>query len=148
MRKLIASVLFLSVVVGFTGCSSDDNAPIRKKAAYEGTWESDKLRYTFGDREFEHDYSDFGNSPGNQGNEEVVIKEIITLEEDKATLVSVQKNGVELPAVKGEVKDEVISFEGLENRKITGATETELALTYDFTMMGQTLPVTVTYKRK
>lgn len=152
MKKLIASILFTSVAIGFTSCSSDDDAPIRKKASYEGTWVTDSLSYKLGDMEMKHLFSQMPPEEGKP----TVVKEHLTLTKETASLLETEKldDGTtkELPIVNGKITENMIEFpEGEErhtNRTIVGYSEIRLELRYNITMRGATLPVTVTYKKK
>lgn len=148
MKKLMALVLFVGTTLSFTACSSDDNAPIRDKEQYEGTWIADRLKYTIKtpgqpDRPMEHPYTDMpGENAVNQADELILTK-------DTATLTEFFKRSETPITTQGVVQNGVITLANKEYlpRTISSATLTTLTLTYDYTMMGQTLPITVTYKR-
>jgi hypothetical protein len=151
MKKLIASVLFISAAIGFTSCSSDDNTPIRKEASYEGTWVTDSLFYKAGNFEGKHLFSQMPPDDTRP----TIIEEILTLTEKTASLVETEKleNGStkQLEKVNGTINEDLIKFNGKEyhtDRIIVSYSDTRLELQYDITMRGATLPVTVTYKRK
>lgn len=147
MKRIMALVLFVSTTLAFTGCSKDDNSPIPvdNKTEYEGTWEADKLSYKAGDRERTHNYIDF---PGENA---VSQTDQLVLTKDKATLTEYFKRDGGKPTVtNGTIKNNVITFEkaNYTPRTINGITNGQLSLTYNYTMMGSELPITVTYNRK
>lgn len=144
MKKMIAMVLFVSTAIGFTACSSDDNEPIKVESKVEGTWESDQLSYTMGGKTFSHNYIDF---PGDKA---VYQNDILILTGSTAQLTEHFVSEGTPTTIQGSVSNGVITFnkEGYTPRTINGVTDGQLTLTYDYTMRGATLPITVTYNKK
>lgn len=141
----MALVLFVGTTLSFTACSSDDNSAKRVEAKIEGTWYADELSYKYGEREMSHDYIAFPDD-----NNQLVLtktdKLVLTKEDAELTEYFVKNNG-EPTITKGKVSNGFITFdkEGYSPRKINGVIKGQLSLTYNITMRGATLPVTVTY---
>ncbi|WP_413513619.1 hypothetical protein [Myroides odoratus] len=147
MKKIVAICAFLALPFAIASCSSDDNSVIRKKSDYEGTWVTDSLSYTIPQGPtFKHKFSDM------PGDDTAVVQDIMTLTEDKATLVETTKSGSTNPTIQGVIKDQVITLISDDPRhtprKIQAATERKLTVVYDINMRGSNLPVTVTYLKK
>ncbi|MCA4805460.1 hypothetical protein [Myroides odoratimimus] len=141
MKKLMALVLFVSATLSFTACSSDDNAPIRSEINAEGTWYADKLSYTYGTTQMIHNYTEM---PGENA---VYQTDKLVIIDNKATLTEYFKNNPKPVVTVGTVKNNTITFdkEGYAPRQINSIVNGQLSLTYNYTMRGATLPVTVTY---
>lgn len=141
MKKLIALVLFVGATLSFTSCSSDDNEPLRSEFDAEGTWYADKLSYTYGDKLSSHNYTEMpGENAVSQTDKLVILN-------GKATLTEYFV-GKDKPVVTtGTVAKNTITFDNpnYTPRKINGIVNGQLSLTYNYTMKGATLPVTVTY---
>lgn len=144
MKKVIAIALFVSAAIGFTACSSNDDGPIKVKADYTGTWETDKLSYTIGDKVSTHDYVDMPGENAVSQNDELVLTE------NTAVLTEYFQKSEKPTVTKGIVKDDVIMFDNSDYkpRKINGVVNGKLSLTYEYTMRGATLDVIVTYTKK
>ncbi|WP_121965239.1 hypothetical protein [Myroides sp. N17-2] len=141
MKKLIALVLFVGATLSFTSCSSDDNEPLRSDFDAEGTWYADKLSYTYGTQEMTHNYTEM---PGENA---VYQTDKLVILNGKATLTE-YFIGKENPVITtGTVTKNTITFDNpnYAPRKINGIINGQLSLTYNYTMRGATLPVTVTY---
>ena len=147
MKKLVAICAFLALPFAISSCSSDDNSVIRKKGDYEGTWITDSLSYTIPNGPtMKHKFSDMPGGP------DAITQDVMTLTEDKATLVETTRGGVTKPQVQGAIVDKVITFTSDDPthtpRTIVSSTEQKLIVVYDIAMKGDKLPVTVTYLKK
>lgn len=144
MKKVIAIALFVSAAIGFTACSSNDDGPIKVKADYKGTWQTDELSYTIGGKGMTHNYIEMPGENAVSQNDELVLTE------NTAVLTEYFKKSETPTVTKGTIKNDVITFDnsGYKPRKINGVVNGKLSLTYEYTMRGTTLDVTVTYTKK
>ena len=158
MKKLIAICSVFLLVIGATNCSSDDNV-VRNEISYDGTWETDKLSYVFGDYKKEHYFHEMGERPNPNSDKPTIVKEYMTIQGENVTLIEVTKDGERLKPVFGKISKEddkeVIVFDTTNPHytpRTLLVTPDQFATQYDFTVnMGkndQTLPVTVTYIKK
>jgi len=85
------------------------------------------------------------------GGDEVIVKDIMTLSNDKATVVETNKKGVVQAPIQGTIADKVITLDSKDPRHtprtIKAATDKKLTVEYEIDMRGAALPVTVTYKQ-
>ncbi|MGG5508038.1 MULTISPECIES: hypothetical protein [unclassified Myroides] len=145
MKKLVAICALVALPIAISSCSSDDNSVIRKPDTYVGIWETDSLFYTFNGREMKHRFNEM------PGGDDAITKDIMTLTDDKATVIETNKKGVDQSPIQGTIADKVITLTSTDPRHtprtIKAATDKKLTVEYNIDMRGAELPVTVTYNR-
>lgn len=141
MKKyiLITAIVLMGVL---TACSNDDNKDAA--AFYEGTWIADDLSYSIGDREFNHKFIEMPGDYAVNANDKLVLTK------NTAVLYENKKSVGEETQVKGNIANNIITFENddYSTREIIGVKEDRLTIIYDITMRGATLPVTVIYNKQ